>query len=58
MEKIITIRNLFVCYKNIDNYLPQEILDLVCGNRFYDKKYMKIKEFFKNYIIQKMIITT
>jgi hypothetical protein len=58
MKKTIRVRNLFMCYKNIENYLPQEILNLVCGNKFYDKKYLKIKEFFKNYIIQKMIITT
>jgi hypothetical protein len=50
---MITIKDLFIAYKDIDKYLPQEILNLICGNNLYDKKYMKVKEFFKNYIIQK-----
>ena len=33
------IKNLMAAYKNANEYLPQEILDLVCGDKKYDQKY-------------------
>lgn len=47
---MITVGTLLKGYKNVENYLPQEILDLQCGTKLYDKKYLKIKEFFKYYM--------
>lgn len=50
---VITIKRLFNAYKNIENYLPKEILDIVVGNKLYDKKYIEIRKFFINYITLK-----
>jgi len=51
--KIITVGTLLAAYSNAKKTIPQEILDLQCGTKLYDKKYLKIKEFFKHYIANK-----
>lgn len=49
----ISVIKLFNTYKNIEDYLPKEILDIVVGNKLYDKKYIEIRKFFINYITLK-----
>jgi hypothetical protein len=53
-SKMITVGTLFLAYRNVENFIPQEILDLQCGTKLYDKKYIKIKEFFKQVIITRL----
>ncbi len=50
MTRIITVRDLLAAYSDVEKFILQEILDLQCRNKLYDKKYVKIKEFFKHYI--------
>jgi len=47
---MITVRKILQVYDNIEEHLPQEILNLQCGTELYNKKHLIIKEFFKNYI--------
>jgi hypothetical protein len=51
--KMITVGTLLQAYSNVEKTIPQEILDLQCGTKLYDKKYLKIKEFFKHYVTNK-----
>lgn len=51
--KMITVGTLLQAYSNVEKTIPQEILDLQCGTKLYDKKYIKIKEFFKHYVANK-----
>ena len=51
--KMITVGTLLAAYSNVEKTIPQEILDLQCGTKLYDKKYLKIKEFFKHYVANK-----
>lgn len=46
--KMITVGTLLQMYSKPEEIIPQEILDLSCGRKLYDVKYMKIKEFFKH----------
>ena len=49
---MITVGTLLQSYRMLKT-IPQEILDLQCGTKLYDKKYLKIKEFFQHYIANK-----
>lgn len=50
---MITVGTLLQAYSNVKKTIPQEILDLQCGTKLYDMKYIKIKDFFKNHIANK-----
>jgi len=51
--KMITVGTLLQAYSNVEKTIPQEILDLQCGTKPYDEKYLKIKEFFQHYVANK-----
>lgn len=51
--KMITVGTLLQAYSNVEKTIPQEILDIQCGTKLYDKKYLKIKEFFKRELQKK-----
>jgi hypothetical protein len=50
---MITVGTLFQAYSNVEKTIPKEILNLKVGDKLYDKKYLKIKEFFKHYLSDK-----
>ena len=47
MEKL---RQLLVCYDLSECNIPEEVLNIVVGDKMYDKKYFKIKKYFLSLI--------
>ena len=41
------IKDVLAEYEGIENQIPEEVLNIKVGDKPYDKKYLKIKQFFK-----------